>query len=105
VQPTGPPPDDTGLVAPPPSAPAGGANRPRVGVISRPVTIIVAEQSNKSENPLSQWHLIEAKRRARFVFQNAWNEWAAGAYVETDSRYHFEYLEAIKGAIDRAPSN
>jgi glycosyltransferase involved in cell wall biosynthesis len=65
---------------------------------------------NSTPDEYARWlvHALEKAQQhpasARFVFINAWNEWAEGCHLEPDLRSGRGYLEATRHALDRCPA-
>lgn len=43
---------------------------------------------------------LVAKKNNKFVMLRSWNEWGEGNYMEPDSKYGKQYIEALRKAID-----
>lgn len=61
---------------------------------------------NGSTPDLFYEYLVEQIRRTneingdKFLFINAWNEWAEGAHLEPDEKFEYGYLDALKRALE-----
>jgi len=61
---------------------------------------------NSSPQTYGEWLRVAVAQTQRdhpnekqFIFVNAWNEWAEGAYLEPDERYGYQYLEQTLAAL------
>lgn len=58
------------------------------------------ENYKKWLSDLIKWTKKHHKADERFIFVNAWNEWAEGAHLEPDSFYGYAYLQKTREALE-----
>ena len=58
------------------------------------------ENYKKWLSDLIKWTREHNKKDERFIFVNAWNEWAEGAHLEPDSYYGYAYLQKTREALE-----
>ena len=68
-------------------------NSPRKGMNA---SVFRGGTPEKFQNYLSCLSDKAIRENREFIFINAWNEWAEGAYLEPDEENRYAYLEAIK---------
>ena len=71
-------------------------NTPRMGARSR---VIMGSSPGAFGGYMRQLLANAVRDGSPFVFLNAWNEWAEGAYLEPDERHGHGYLEQLAAAI------
>ena len=58
------------------------------------------ENYKKWLSDLIKWTKEHNKKDERFIFVNAWNDWAEGAHLEPDSYYGYAYLQKTREALE-----
>jgi len=61
--------------------------------------VISGSTPQKFGSYMHQLLLNAVRDNSPFIFINAWNEWAEGAYLEPDERHGYAYLESLAYAI------
>lgn len=62
--------------------------------------VVIGASPDKFEKYMRQLVNISRKQNKEYVFLMAWNEWGEGSYLEPDTKYQYQYLEAIKSIMD-----
>jgi len=78
----------------------GWDNTARKAYSNASVYQLSPQQYQKWLSQLIAWTCKRHDPEQRYIFINAWNEWAEGAHLEPDSRYGYAYLEATKNSLE-----
>lgn len=62
--------------------------------------IILGDTPVKFEKYMRNLIRLSDQQNRDFIFLTAWNEWGEGAYLEPDTEYQYQYLEALKHAVE-----
>ena len=76
-------------------------NSPRMGLNAK---IVAGSTPRKFGQFLGHQIAASVREKTPFLFINAWNEWAEGAYLEPDQRHGYDYLEQVQAAIESGKS-
>lgn len=62
---------------------------------------MIGGNPEKFEYYFSKLYEISNSQNKKFIFITAWNEWGEGAYLEPDTHFKYEYLNAVKKVKDK----